>query len=50
MREHRDRTFMTSLVRILMNQLMQRGARRHRVKKQNHRHQQDSNERLAEPV
>ena len=47
MSEHRDGAFVTGFVRILVNQLMQRGTRRHRVQKQNHPNQQRRERRFA---
>jgi len=47
-REHRDGAMVVSLAGVLVNQLVQRGARRHRVKQQNHPHQQDGQGRFAE--
>ena len=47
--EHRDGAFVAGLVRIMMNQFVQRGASRHRIKEQNHSHQHEGDECLAEP-
>ena len=47
MREHRDGAFVACLVRVLVNQLMQRGTRRHRVQQQDHPNQQRRERRFA---
>ena len=49
MREDCHGTFVTGLVRVVMNQLMQRRASRHRVEKQNYSDQQYRERRLAVP-
>ena len=47
MREHHDGAFVARLVRVVVYQLMQRGARRHRVEQQNHPNQQRRERRFA---
>ena len=47
MGEHHDGTFVACLVRVTMNQMMQRGARRHRVEQQNQTGQQRGEHRFA---
>jgi len=45
--EQGDRTFVTGLVCVVMNQLMQLGTRRHGVQKQDKTRQQQGENRLA---
>ena len=47
MREHRDRAIVVGFARILVDQFMQRGTRRHRVQEQDKAHQQRGDDRLA---
>lgn len=44
------RAVMAGLFRVLVNQLMQRGARRHRIEQQNHTNQQTADGRRAELI
>jgi hypothetical protein len=46
-REHRDRAFVVGFARILVNQFMQRGTRRHCVQEQDKANQQRGDNRLA---
>ena len=46
-RKHRDRAFVVGLARVVVNQLMQRGAHRHRVQKEHQRDQDRGENRLA---
>ena len=48
LREHRDGAMVVGLVGVLVNQFVQRGARRHRVEEQNHSHQPGGQGRPAE--
>jgi hypothetical protein len=49
MREHRDGALVVSLVGVLVNQLVQLRARRHRVEQEDHSHQPGRQGRPAEP-
>jgi len=45
--EHRDRAIVVFLARVMVNHLMQRGARGHRVQQQDDAHQQGGQGRFA---